>query len=153
MLRNIFICCLLFLGCESPDVTTQNLPPLPEPLTNNAVAYFENDEEYSLYTFGGIDSTLEYSGIHLRSYKYNSTARSWTRLEDLPDTLGKVAASASRIGDIIYIIGGYYVFEDAMSFLQTRFIGFIYPLILLLTMRHQYPLLLMTTCKQYGKIA
>lgn len=33
-------------------------------------------------------------------------------LVDLPDTLGKVAAGASRINDTIYIVGGYHVFSN-----------------------------------------
>ncbi len=85
---------------------------LPEPVSNNAVVEgFIGNMPY-IYTFGGIDSTKVYSGIHLRSYRYNIEADAWEQIPDLPDTLGKVAASASRVKGVIYIIGGYHVFPD-----------------------------------------
>lgn len=90
----------------------QQTATLPEPVTNNAVVEgFANGTPY-IYSFGGIDSTLDHSGIHLRSFRCNALTGQCDTISDLPDTLGKVASSASRIGNIIYIIGGYHVFAD-----------------------------------------
>lgn len=89
-----------------------SLKELPEPITNNAISEgFINGEPF-VFTFAGLDSTKEYSGIHLRSYKYDVSNKTWERITDLPDTLGKIASAASRVRDTIYIIGGYHVFED-----------------------------------------
>lgn len=88
------------------------LAPMPEPATNQAVVEgFVNDTPF-VYSFGGLDTSKVFSGMHLRSYRYNTFTDQWQAIPDLPDTLGKVAASASRIGDTIYIIGGYHVFAD-----------------------------------------
>ncbi len=85
---------------------------LPKAVSNNAVCEgFIGDTPY-VFSFGGLDESKKYSGIHLNSYRYNTVTGEVTTLPDLPDTLGKVAAGASRIGDIIYIIGGYHVFSD-----------------------------------------
>lgn len=85
---------------------------LPEPVTNNAVCEgFVGTTPY-VYSFGGIDTTKIYSGIHLHSYRINTITGVSELLPDLPDTLGKVAAGASRINDTIYIIGGYHVFSN-----------------------------------------
>lgn len=108
----LYFLIVLIPACNSPEIEISQLPPLPEPISNNAVASYQDGGAYFLYSFGGIDSTLKYDGIHLRSYQFSSKENSWHRLPDLPDTLGKVAAAASRIGDIIYIVGGYHVFED-----------------------------------------
>ncbi|MCF6347545.1 MAG: hypothetical protein L3J20_04495 [Flavobacteriaceae bacterium] len=61
---------------------------------------------------GGLDSTKLYSGIHLRSYRYDITNNIWQQIANLPDTLGKIAGAASRIKNTIYILGGYHVFAD-----------------------------------------
>lgn len=85
---------------------------LPNAVSNNAVVEgFMGNTPY-VFSFGGIDETKKFSGIHLNSYRYNTVTGEVITIPDLPDTLGKVAAGASRIEDIIYIIGGYYVFSD-----------------------------------------
>lgn len=88
------------------------LSTAPERITNNAVAEgFVNGVPY-IYTFGGLDSTKLYSGIHLRSYRYNTMTNVWDTIAALPDTLGKIAAGANRVKDKIYIIGGYHVYAN-----------------------------------------
>jgi type IX secretion system substrate protein/Kelch motif protein/galactose oxidase-like protein len=92
--------------------TVSELPSMPEAVSNNAVCEgFVNGVPY-VYSFGGIDETKEYSGIHNRSYRYNTQTTEWEAIEPIPDNIGKIAAAANRIGDIIYIIGGYYVFAN-----------------------------------------
>ena len=85
---------------------------MPEPVSNNAVTEgFVNGVPY-IYSFAGIDSTKNHAGIHLRSYRMNTLTNVWEQIGDLPDTMGKIAASANRVGDVIYIIGGYNVFPN-----------------------------------------
>ena len=113
MIRYFLFFSLLFstsLSAQHWSVTEQ--AALPEPVSNNAVAEgFINGMPY-LYTFGGIDSTKLYSGIHLRSYRLDVQGNQWESIPALPDTLGKIAASANRVGDYIYIIGGYHVYAS-----------------------------------------
>ncbi len=92
--------------------TVTELSPMIEPVANNAVAEgWANDTGY-VYSFGGIDSTKLWSGIHLRSFRYNSVTDIWDTIPSLPDTLGKIAAGASWVDSIIYIIGGYHVYSN-----------------------------------------
>jgi len=96
----------------SQNWAIEEMAPMPEAVTNNAVtAGFINKTQF-VFTFGGLDYTKKYSGIHLRSYRYNINMDQWAQIASLPDTLGKIAASASRVGNIIYIMGGYHVFKD-----------------------------------------
>lgn len=86
--------------------------PMPMAVSNNAVVEgWANDTAY-VYSFAGIDSTKQYSGIHLKSFRYNTISDKWETLPDLPDTLGKIAAAASWVDSVIYIIGGYHVFAN-----------------------------------------
>lgn len=90
----------------------EELTALPEPISNNAVSEGFTPTGNYIYSFGGIDSTLLWSGIHLKNWRINTQTLGIEQLADLPDTLGKIAAGASRIDNIIYIIGGYHVFQN-----------------------------------------
>ena len=98
---------LIVIGCNSESKSTiKEVSTLPEAVSNNAGCEGFVDGTPYLYSFGGIDSTKIYSGIHLRSFRTNLESLKSERIPDLPDSLGKIAAGASRIGNIIYIIGG-----------------------------------------------
>ncbi len=121
MLKLIVKLLLLFfliVACQnkqeelSKNWKIQLLKNAPEAVTNNAISEGFIDGKPYVFTFAGLDSTKEYSGIHLRSYRYNLSTDEWKRITDLPDTLGKIASAASRVKDTIYIIGGYHVFKD-----------------------------------------
>lgn len=93
--------------------TIEELPPMPEPVTNNAVC--EGFVEVLgvmkpfIFSFGGIDSTLSYSGIHNKVWSYSVNDNLWESLQDIPSTEETIASSASFINGKIYIIGGYTV--------------------------------------------
>ncbi len=107
------------LNCATPVASNSDgklkvtlLKDMPEALSNNAVVEGFVDGKPFAFTFGGIDSTLSYQGIHQRSYAYSFTSNSWRQIADLPDSLGKIASAASRVHDTLYILGGYHVFKD-----------------------------------------
>jgi len=106
---------LIVMSCQknkSIQLKVKIIATAPEAVTNNAVcAATINGEDY-LYSFGGLDSTKLFSGIHNRSYRYNINNKKWLRLPDLPNSLPRIAMAASRVKDTIYIIGGYHVFAN-----------------------------------------
>lgn len=102
----------LYLGCSAQHWTELYVTDFPEPVTNNAVCEGFSAEGTFIYSFAGIDSTLQSSGIHLKSWRMNTQTLQVEALPNLPDTLGKIAAAASRVGNLIYIIGGYHVFPN-----------------------------------------
>ncbi len=114
----LFFLFILILSCGSTKKTATKkwhitlLKQLPEPITNNAVSEGFFDGNLYGFTFGGLDSTKLFSGIHKRSYRLDITSNTWQQIADLPDTLGKIASAASRIKNTIYILGGYHVFAD-----------------------------------------
>ncbi len=84
--------------------------PMPEPVSNNAVVEATVNGVPYVYSFAGIDTTKIWSGIHLRSFRYNTQADVWESIAPLPDPNGgKIAAGASVVKNKIYIIGGYHV--------------------------------------------
>lgn len=92
--------------------TASLLTTLPTRVSNNAVCEGFTPSGSYIYSFSGIDSTLEYTGIHLKSWRINAQTATVEQLPNLPDTLGKIAAGASFVNGTIYIIGGYHVFEN-----------------------------------------
>ena len=86
------------------------LPPLPEAVTNNAVVgAIVNDTPY-VYSFCGLDSTKLWSGIHLKAWRHNLLSGEWRALPPVPDPAGgKIAAAASYVQGLIYVVGGYHV--------------------------------------------
>ena len=90
--------------------TWTEINSMPERISNNAVTQgVDGSGNINVYSFSGIDSTKLYSGINLKSYRYNVTTALWETIASLPDGQGKIAAGASTIKNKIYIIGGYHV--------------------------------------------
>lgn len=111
---------LLIGGITQAQISITEVGTLPEKVSNNAVCEgFVNGVPY-VYSFGGIDTSKVYTGIHLRSFRYNTITGLSEQIPDLPDTLGKIAAAASRIDDIIYISGGYHVFAGGGELSSNR---------------------------------
>ena len=109
-LKNILFLGIIFIyKIANAQYSVSELYKLPEAISNNAVTGYLDDTEKFVYSFGGIDSTKSYSGIHNRCYKYNAAFDTWIQMPDLPQSPTRIAAGASTINDTIYIIGGYHV--------------------------------------------
>jgi len=114
MQNKLFSLFILFspLFLTSQNWRVEQISTMPFETSNNAVTQAFIAGSPYIYSFTGIDNTKSYSGIHLKAMCYNVFTGASIQLADVPDTLGKIAAGASTIGDIIYIVGGYHVFED-----------------------------------------
>lgn len=82
---------------------------MPEPVSNNGVTMANVGGVPHLFSFAGIDNTKLYSGIHLKSFRYNTQTDVWEQIEEIPDNTGKIAVGVSTVKNKIYIIGGYHV--------------------------------------------
>lgn len=89
----------------------QEKASMPFRTSNNAVCSAFSGGEECVYSFMGIDSTKLYTGIHLRTFRYRPSIDTWEELAPVPDTLGKIASAAIAVNGIVYIIGGYHVFQ------------------------------------------
>lgn len=110
--RNFFTSIFMILVFCTHAQTVTQLADMPEPVTNQAIAYADVNGNGYVYSFAGIDETKLFSGIHQKAFKYDVQADSWETIAPLPSGNGRIAASASFVKGKIYIIGGYEVFED-----------------------------------------
>lgn len=101
---------VLSLLATAQSLRIEKLAELPMKTSNNSVVEGYISGKPYVYSFAGIDESKIYSGIHLRAFRLDVTENEWEEIAPLPDDRGgKIACSATRVGDIIYIIGGYHV--------------------------------------------
>ena len=86
-------------------------PPLPSPVTNNAVAAVEVDGTVAVFSFLGLDSTKVWSGVTDVAYRWDVGSGGWRTIEPVPGP-GRLASTAQVVGGLVYLIGGYTVAED-----------------------------------------
>jgi len=97
---------LQLIAQGSWQVTT--LSDMPAAVSNNAVA---TNTTY-VYSFMGIDSTKQFSGIHLKGFRYDIANDTWDTIPSVPDNLTRIAGAASTVNGKIYVIGGYHVYSN-----------------------------------------
>jgi len=108
----IILSILTFSFQSKAQFSLSPLSPLPEKMSNGGIEFARNNGVDCIYLWGALDSTASASGIMQRGYKLNLNENIWSPLPDLPDTSAKLAFSASRIGNIIYVVGGYHVVQN-----------------------------------------
>ncbi len=99
---------LIGLSTQSPWTPG---PPLPEPVTNNAVAVASGPRGTAVYSFLGLDASLAWDGATARAYRWRMGDDIWTALPPVPGP-GRLAATAQAVSGRIYVFGGYTIAED-----------------------------------------
>lgn len=95
-----------------------NLPPLPEPVTSNAVASVSINGKQTILSFSGLSADKKITSMHNKAWKLeintdgskpeeSANWQSITPLPSLQEPLGRLASSAVGINDSVYIFGGY----------------------------------------------
>ena len=107
-LSNLLFAILLGTTAFSQTWQWSQLADMPFRTSNNAVCEAVVGIDEVVYTFGGIDTTKIYSGIHNRCFKYTVGTDTWIEIDTLPDA-PKIASAASFVKAKIYILGGYHV--------------------------------------------
>lgn len=112
LLLPLFILAITTQAQLTISLITNEVTPMPMAISNNAVVEgYANDTGY-VYSFGGIDATKIWSGINKKSFRYNTTTGIWDTIPDLPNPNAVIAAGASYVDSIIYIMGGYQVLSN-----------------------------------------
>lgn len=85
--------------------------PLPEAITNNALAAVETEGGCMVFSMLGIDSTLAIAGIHNRAFRWREGDDSWLAMPEIPGP-GRLAANAVGLRGEPYLLGGYEVADN-----------------------------------------
>ncbi|MFT4938497.1 MAG: N-acetylneuraminic acid mutarotase [Paraglaciecola sp.] len=96
-----------------------DLPPLPEGVSNNAVAKVSTESGDYLLSFMGLGAGKTYREVHNKVWALNLNtaipANIWQQKSPVPSSLtlkGRLASIAVGVKDKAYIFGGYTVAED-----------------------------------------
>lgn len=116
MLHKILIAAFLF---ASSRAIAAELPPMPEAVTNNAVASVSIDGEQHILSFMGLGAGKSYKDVHNKAWqltiKADGTAQPWKEIAPVPSSFnlkGRLASIAVGLDDKVYIFGGYTVAKD-----------------------------------------
>ena len=86
--------------------------PLPEPLTNNAVAEFTYEGVQYVMSFMGLGPGKEHEDISRKAWLWRSDTAAWEPFPDVPVEQGRLAAVAVGLHDRVLLFGGYTVAPD-----------------------------------------
>src|SRR5437868_6809427 len=105
-MRNALLTFVLLFYSPAGEWIAQQ--PLPEPVSNNAVASIVHKDRTLAFTFMGIGEKKTFDAITRKAYVFDSRSNEWRSLPPVPGS-GRIAASAVTVNDQIFVIGGYTV--------------------------------------------
>ncbi|WDE02728.1 galactose oxidase [Thalassomonas actiniarum] len=103
---------LLSLALLSGAVGANTLPPLPEPVSNNAVAKVETEDSRYLLSFMGLGPGKDHLAVHNKVWALKLGQKQWQEKKPVPGSIepvGRLAAVAVGVGRFAYLFGGYTV--------------------------------------------
>lgn len=108
MIRRLVISTAIL--CGNLAVTAQtNLPALPVPVSNNAVATLRSGKHQLLFSFMGIGPKKTWKDITNDAYSMDLGSKQWTEIRSVPGPAGRIAASAVGVRGQVFLLGGYTV--------------------------------------------
>ncbi|GGB71090.1 galactose oxidase [Shewanella inventionis] len=113
-LVNVFVGA--FLGVTLPAFAVQ-LAPLPQELSNNAVAMVHTNKQTYLLSFMGLGKGKHYQDVHNQAWALllDKPNNKWQSINSVPHVAplaGRLASTAVGIKQHAYIFGGYTVAEN-----------------------------------------
>jgi N-acetylneuraminic acid mutarotase len=96
------LCSNLLFGADH-----SKLPPLPAPVSGNAVASGKNAQD--LYSLMGIGGKKTWDDISNRVFTLHLGAAGWREVRPVPGVAGRLGAVAVGVKNKIYLFGGYVV--------------------------------------------
>lgn len=96
------LCAVVLLAADQP-----NIPPMPEAVTENAVASLRNGLE--IYSLMGIGTKKTWDMVTNKMFTLKLTSGKWTEEKPVPGVAGRLGASAAGVKGQIFVFGGYTV--------------------------------------------
>ena len=93
---------VFLLAADQPKI-----PPMPDAVSNNAVASLKNGLE--VYSFMGVGTKKTWDNITNKVYVLRLTTGKWTEGRPVPGVAGRLGASAIAARGQMFLFGGYVV--------------------------------------------
>ena len=113
---------LLFSGLL---VAQSTVDPLPDPVSNNAVAMLKVRGQLLLYSFMGIGAKKTADAVTNTAFSLDAKEGTWAAIHAVPGTAGRIGAMAASVRDELLVFGGYVV--DAQGSMAVPDVGLYEP--------------------------
>jgi N-acetylneuraminic acid mutarotase len=100
---------LLLLSGWLSAATESAVEPLPDPISNNAVAMLKVHGQLLLYSFMGIGPKKTADAITNGAFSLDAKDGSSSAIHAVPGTVGRIGAVAAAAHDQLFLFGGYVV--------------------------------------------
>ena len=100
---------LLLLGGSGFAASEPKFDPLPDPVSNNAVASLWLHGNLMVFSFMGIGAKKTWDAVTHGSYALDTGTGTWSGLQPAPGPAGRIAATAVGARDFVFLFGGYVV--------------------------------------------
>lgn len=101
----LFLCLVKSLkAAEEPK-----LSPLPQAVSNNAVAIAHAGKESKIFSFMGMGPKKTWNDVTNRAFQMDLSTGKWTEVRPVPGVAGRLAASAAALRGQVVLFGGYVV--------------------------------------------
>jgi N-acetylneuraminic acid mutarotase len=116
---------LLLLVAGVSSAVDSVVDPLPDPVSNNAVAMLKVHGELMLFSFMGIGAKKTPDAITNTAFSLDAREGKWSAVHAVPGTAGRIAAMAAGVRDQLFVFGGYVV--DAQGAMAVPDVGMYEP--------------------------
>lgn len=94
------------------SIRVNQFAALPMPLSNNAVAAITTQDRHYVVSFAGLGAGRSSDDALTVTLMLDSESGQWRESMPLPGGQGRLAATASAVGGMAYVFGGYTVAAD-----------------------------------------
>jgi N-acetylneuraminic acid mutarotase len=108
VMKKLFAFFLLALLCTLPSgAADSGVDPLPDPVSNNAVALLKVRGQLLLFSFMGIGSKKNPDAITNTAFSLDAKEGKWSAIHPVPGTAGRIGTMAAGVHDHLFLFGGY----------------------------------------------
>jgi N-acetylneuraminic acid mutarotase len=91
-----------------PDIGPE---PLPEAISNNAVAMLKVKGQVQLFSLMGIGEKKTWNSVSNEAYSIDADSGKAYTIHSVPGTAGRIGAAAIGVADYVFLFGGYVLYQ------------------------------------------
>lgn len=101
----------LLLSGSLLGTTEPGVEPLPEAVSNNAVAILKAHGNLELFSFMGIGAKKTWESVTNAAYELDASSGKAYAIHPVPGTAGRIGAMAIGAADRVFLFGGYVIYQ------------------------------------------
>lgn len=111
MKRSLKLLVPLTLVTQMALAATSGVEPLPEPVSNNAVAILKLHGQFELFSLMGIGPKKTWNAVTNVAYELDAGSGKANTIHSVPGTAGRIGAMAIGAAGRLFLFGGYVLYQ------------------------------------------